>query len=231
MASTHGASTGRPAPNGAYRLLVFDWDGTIIDSIGSIVACMHATVAELGLPRIADETIRGTIGLGLSDTLEILMPGAEESLQRRVLECYRRHWIGGFCDRHSLVGGARGVLEALGRDGYLLAVATGKGRRGFERDIARFGLADLFLATRTVDEAPSKPSPGMVLDLLDELGVEAEEALMIGDTPHDLRMAANAGVAAVAVCSGSACEADLRRLAPAAVLPDVTHLDPWLRSR
>lgn len=216
------------ATNGGYRLLVFDWDGTIIDSIGSIVSCMHATVEELGLPRIADETIRGTIGLGLSDTLDILMPGAEESLQRRVLECYRRHWIGGWADRHELVGGAREVLEALGREGYQLAVATGKSRRGFERDVARFDLAELFLATRTVDEAPSKPSPAMVLDLLDELGVGPEEALMIGDTPHDLRMAANAGVAAVAVCSGSACEADLRRLEPAAVLPDLTHLPPWL---
>lgn len=213
-----------------YRLLVFDWDGTIIDSIGSIVGCMNATVAELGLPKIADDTIRGTIGLGLSDTLEILMPGSEEPLQRRVLECYRRHWLGGWADRHALIGGAHEALVTLGRDGYWLAVATGKGRRGFERDVARFGLADLFLATRTVDEAPSKPSPDMILDLLGELGVGAEEALMVGDTPHDLRMAAAAGVTAVGVCSGSACEAELEGLEPAAVLPDVTHLDRWLRS-
>jgi phosphoglycolate phosphatase len=212
----------------SYRLLVFDWDGTIIDSIGSIVGCMNATVAELGLPDIADETIRGTIGLGLSDTLEILMPGSEEPLQRRVLECYRRHWLGGWADRHALVTGAHEALLALERDGYWLAVATGKGRRGFERDVARFGLGELFLATRTVDEAPSKPCPDMILGLLDELGVRAEEALMVGDTPHDLRMAAAAGVAAVGVCSGSACRTELRSHEPAAVLPDVTHLAAWL---
>jgi phosphoglycolate phosphatase len=212
----------------SYRLLVFDWDGTILDSIGSIVGCMNATVAELGLPDIADETIRGTIGLGLSDTLEILMPGSEEPLQRRVLECYRRHWLGGWADRHALVTGAHEALLALERDGYWLAVATGKGRPGFERDVARFGLGELFLATRTVDEAPSKPSPDMILGLLDELGVRAEEALMVGDTPHDLRMAAAAGVAAVGVCSGSACRTELRSHEPAAVLPDVTHLAAWL---
>jgi phosphoglycolate phosphatase len=212
----------------SYRLLVFDWDGTIIDSIGSIVGCMNATVAELGLPDIADETIRGTIGLGLSDTLEILMPGSEEPLQRRVVECYRRHWLGGWADRHALVTGAHEALLALERDGYWLAVATGKGRPGFERDVARFGLGELFLATRTVDEAPSKPSPDMILGLLDELGVRAEEALMVGDTPHDLRMAAAAGVAAVGVCSGSACRTELRSHEPAAVLPDVTHLAAWL---
>jgi phosphoglycolate phosphatase len=217
------------AARSPYRLLVFDWDGTIIDSIGSIVCCMQATVAELGLPEIAAATIRGTIGLGLQDTLEILMPGAEEPIQRRVLECYRRHWLGGWADRHSLIGGAQEVLRSLGRAGYQLAIATGKSRRGFERDVTRFGIGDLFLATRTVDEAPSKPSPDMVLDLLAELGVDAGEALMVGDTPHDLRMAANAGVAAVGVCSGSAGEAELRRLEPAAVLPDVTHLPDWLK--
>lgn len=211
-----------------YRLLVFDWDGTIIDSIASIVACMNATVAELGLPEIEDATIRGTIGLGLADTLDILMPGTDPGLHGRVLECYRRHWLGGYADRHSLLVGAHEALRALGREGYWLAVATGKSRRGFEHDAARFGIGDLFLATRTVDEAPSKPSPEMVLDLLAELGVSPGEALMVGDTPHDLRMAANAGVASIGVCSGSACEAELRRLAPAAVLPDVTHLPDWL---
>jgi phosphoglycolate phosphatase len=213
-----------------FRLLVFDWDGTIIDSIGSIVGCMNATVAELGLPEIADETIRGTIGLGLSDTLEILMPGSGEPLRRRVVECYRRHWLGGWADRHALIAGAHEALLALGRDGYWLSVATGKGRRGFERDVARFGLAELFLATRTVDEAPSKPSPDMILGLLDELGVRPDEALMVGDTLHDLRMAAAARVPAVGVCSGSACRSELEGHDPAGVLPDVTHLAHWLAS-
>jgi phosphoglycolate phosphatase len=208
---------------------------------GAVVLFLGTTRVETGgratasldyecYPAMAERELAAleSIGLGLSDTLEILMPGSEEPLQRRVLECYRRHWLGGWADRHALVTGAHEALLALERDGYWLAVATGKGRRGFERDVARFGLGELFLATRTVDEAPSKPCPDMILGLLDELGVRAEEALMVGDTPHDLRMAAAAGVAAVGVCSGSACRTELRSHEPAAVLPDVTHLAAWL---
>lgn len=218
-----------PRASDGYRLLVFDWDGTLIDSIGSIIACMHATVEELGLPEVPDETVRRTIGLGLQETLEILLPGSGPELHARVLECYRRHWMGGFADRHALIRGAEGVLDQLGRAGYWLAVATGKSRRGLERDLTRFGLGERFLASRTADETAGKPSPEMLFEILDELGVAPAEALVIGDTPHDLRMAANAGVAAVAVASGSALGEELRDLDPLAILPDVTHLPAWLR--
>lgn len=214
-----------PAP---YRLLVFDWDGTLVDSIGSIVSCMHATTAELGLPELDEETIRETIGLGLRDTLEALLPEAGAELQRRVVECYRDHWLGGWADRHPMIRGARATLERLEREGYWLALATGKSRAGLTRDLGRFGVADLFLATRTPDEAPGKPSPGMVEAILDELGVPPAEALVVGDTPHDLRMAASAATPAVAVASGSASREVLTRLRPLAVLDDVTHLPGWL---
>jgi phosphoglycolate phosphatase len=218
-----------PRPRAPYRLLVFDWDGTLIDSIGSIVACMHATVAELDLPAVDDDVVRGTIGLGLHETLEILLPGAGPDLHARVMECYRRHWLGGYADRHLLIRGAVEVLDELARDGYWLTVATGKSRRGLDRDLRRFGLADRFLASRTADETAGKPSPAMLFEILDELGVSGREALLVGDTVHDLRMAANAGVAAVAVASGSASPDELRGLGPLAVLPDVTHLPAWLR--
>lgn len=220
MTSSHAAP---------YRLLVFDWDGTLIDSIGSIVACMHATVAELGLPALDDEAVRGTIGLGLRDTLDILLPGTGPDLRTRVVECYRRHWLGGWADRHALICGVEAVLDELAAAGYQLAVATGKSRRGLDRDLARCRIGDRFLATRTADETAGKPSPVMLREILDELAVAAEEALLIGDTLHDLRMAANAGVPAVAVASGSAPVEELRSLEPLAVLPDVTHLPAWLR--
>lgn len=216
-------------PSRPYRLLVFDWDGTLIDSIASIVGCMHATVAELGLPEIDDEVVRRTIGLGLPDTLEILLPGTGPDLRARVVECYRRHWLGGWADRHPLICGAEAVLDELGEAGYWLAVATGKSRRGLDRDLARFGVGDRFLATRTADETAGKPSPVMLREILEELGVPPEEALLVGDTLHDLRMASNAGVEAVAVASGSAARDELRSLDPRAVLPDVTHLPGWLR--
>lgn len=217
------------APPPPYRLLVFDWDGTLIDSIASIVGCMHATVAELGLPEVDDEAVRRTIGLGLGDTLEILLPGTGPELHGRVVECYRRHWLGGWADRYAFIRGVEPVLDELSGAGYGLAVATGKSRRGLDRDLARLGVGDRFLATRTADETAGKPSPLMLREILDELGVTAEEALLVGDTLHDLRMAANAGVEAVAVASGSAAEEELLSLDPLAVLPDVTHLPGWLR--
>lgn len=215
-----------PAP---YRLLVFDWDGTLIDSIGSIVACMHATVAELGLPEMSDHEVRRTIGLGLRDTLDALLPDTGPEVRTRVVECYRRHWLGTWADRHALIRGAEAVLDELRGDGYWLAVATGKNRRGLDRDLDRFDVGDRFRATRTADETAGKPSPVMLLEILDELAVPREEALLVGDTPHDLRMAAAARVDAVAVTSGSAPPEELRSLEPLAVLPDVTHLPGWLR--
>lgn len=224
--------TPRTPASGRYRrsirLLVFDWDGTLVDSIASIVGCMHATTGELGLPSIPEETIRSTIGLGLRDTLEALLPEAGTELRQRVVACYRERWLGGWGDRHPMIRGARETLEALGREGYRLAVATGKSRAGLDRDLARFGVADLFLATRTPDEAPGKPHPGMVVAILEELGVAPAEALVVGDTPHDLRMAAGAGTPAVAVTSGSAGRDELADLRPLAVLDDVTHLPGWL---
>lgn len=217
------------APPAPYRLLVFDWDGTLIDSIASIVACMRDTVAELRLPEMDDEVVRRTIGLGLRETLDVLLPGTGAELRARVVEGYRRHWLGRWADRHALICGAEAVLDELGRAGYLLAVATGKSRAGLDRDLARFRVGDRFRATRTADETAGKPSPVMLEEILDELDVPREEALLVGDTLHDLRMAAAAGVEAVAVASGSAPLEELRSLAPRAVLPDVTHLPAWLR--
>lgn len=220
----------RPSPaRRRYPLLVFDWDGTLVDSVGSIVACMHATTDDLGLPRIPDGTIRETIGLGLGDTLEALLPDTDAALRMRVVECYRDHWLASWADRHAMIAGARDTLEGLRVAGYRMAVATGKSRRGLDRDLERFGLRGLFLATRTVDEVPAgKPSPRMVEEILAELAVGCREALVVGDTPHDLRMAAGAGVAAVAVASGSGEPWVLETLEPLALLPDVTHLPGWL---
>lgn len=221
--------TRQPSLPDRYPLLVFDWDGTLIDSIASIVACMQATVAELDLPALADEEVRRTIGLGLRETLEILLPGTDDELHARVVACYRKHWLGTWADRHPLIRGAETVLDELAGTGHRLALATGKSRRGLDRDLARFGLHDRFVATRTADETAGKPSPVMLLEILAEVGLPAGEALLVGDTPHDLRMAANAGVHAVAVTSGSADAEELRHLGPLAVLPDVTYLPGWLR--
>ena len=212
----------------SYELLVFDWDGTLMDSIASIVECTRATLGDLGLPSLPDETIRGTIGLGLRETMEILCPGGGDEMFSRVLECYRKHWLATWRDRPVLFEGVRELLEALAADGYLLAVATGKSRRGLDHVLAETGLAEVFHATRTVDEAFSKPHPKMLLDILDELGVQPRSAVMIGDTTYDLEMARSAGTASIGVCTGSHGREELQRLGPLACLEGVVELREWL---
>jgi phosphoglycolate phosphatase len=212
----------------ALRLLVFDWDGTLMDSVGSIVACTQAVVRDLELGEIPEATIRGTIGLGLRETVEALVPGCTDELCLSVLERYRHHWFSTFRDRPVLFAGVEEVLRNLAEEGWLLAVATGKSRRGLEYVLDQSGLRGLFHSTRTADEAFSKPHPRMLLDILDDLGAAPGEAVMIGDTTFDLEMARNAGMAAIGVCTGSHCREELQRLAPLACLETVVELPAWL---
>jgi phosphoglycolate phosphatase len=211
-----------------YRLLVFDWDGTLMDSVGVIVACAQTMLRELGLPAHPDSVIRNTVGLGLRETIDQLVPGCDAELYGRVLETYRAHWLSTYQNQPLLFPGVPDMLRQLEAEGYLLGVATGKGRRGLEYALAQSGLSGLFHATRTVDEAPSKPHPGMLLDILDELGVRPEEAVMIGDTVYDLEMARSARTAGLAVLSGSQAREELERFEPLACLETVALVPDWL---
>ena len=211
-----------------YRLLIFDWDGTLLDSIATIVACTQATLEELEQPRADEEVIRGAIGLGLRETVNRFAPGCDDELYGRIVEVYRRLWFEEFVYHPRLFSGSREVLEELRQSGYLLAVATAKSRRGLDQDLEGTGLGHQFDATRTVDEAHSKPHPQMILDILDELGVAATRSLMIGDTTHDMLMAHNAGTAAVAVLTGSQSRSELSEASPQAFFDNLTELPPWL---
>jgi len=210
-----------------FRLLVFDWDGTLMDSVGSIVACLLHSLRELGFEALPEASIRGTIGLGLSELLEQLYPGATRLERLRLIECYRHHWVTEYRRRPVLIDGVRRVLETLEAH-YCLAVATGKSRTGLDRDLERTGLRSYFSATRTIDEAMSKPHPQMLLELIDELGVTPSETLMVGDTTFDLEMARNAGSAAVAVLTGAQQREELMDCAPLECLPSVGELPAWL---
>jgi phosphoglycolate phosphatase len=215
------------ARNG-YRVLIFDWDGTLIDSISSIVECTLATVREIGMGEPPVSGIRDGIGLGLRESVERLAPGCDEEVFQEILSVYRRHWLATYGHRAQLVPGARAILEELAADGYLLAVATAKSRTGLERDTKRLGVAELFSTTRTVSEAPSKPDPQMILDIVEALDTRPEQILMIGDTTHDLEMAHNAGVAALAVCTGSQNRERLEQARPLGCLDSVAELPAWL---
>ena len=220
-----------PLDANPFRLLVFDWDGTLMDSIGPIVACAQATIRELELGELPEETVRGTVGLGLRETIEILSPGCDDALYGRILEGYRKHWHTAYRDMPLLFDGVDQMLRDLAEEGYLLAVATGKSRRGLDYALEQTGLSEVFQATRTADEAFSKPHPQMLLEILDELGVSPREAVMIGDTTYDLEMARNARTHAIGVCSGGHCREELLRLEPLACLDQVVELAAWLVGR
>lgn len=216
----------------SYRLIVFDWDGTLKDSIASIVGCGRAALADVGL-ETTEERIRGTVGLALDRSIESWVPGIAASDLELVVARYRHHWIERFHAEGQLFAGVEEALVELERAGHLLAVATGKSRAGLERDLARLSFAERrqipFAATRTADETAAKPSPQMLLELMEELGATPGETLMIGDTTHDLEMAANAGVDALAVLGGAMNREQLTPLA-LALLDGVHELPHWIDS-
>lgn len=211
-----------------YDLLVFDWDGTLIDSIASIVGCTERALADVGAAPVSPEAIRRTIGLGIREMIEELVPQCDDALFARICGAYREHWRGGMGSAHQPFAGVDSMLGELAQAGYFLAVATAKSRRGLEADFARTGLKPHFIASRTVDEAPAKPRPEMLEGLLVELGVHRTRALMIGDTTHDLQMAANAGTAGLGVLSGSHTAEQLAAARSLTLLPSVRELPAWL---
>ena len=210
-----------------YSLLVFDWDGTLIDSASAIASCIQEAAREMGLPVPDRERASHVIGLGLHDSLRHAVPTLEPQDYPQFIDSYRRHFLN--CeDSMQLFPGMRELLARLRDRGHLLAIATGKSRRGLQRALELATLDEFFHATRCADETQPKPHPAMLLELLEELAIEPQGSLMIGDTSHDLEMARAAGVAAVAVCYGAHPERSLRALSPLACVPSVTELEQWL---
>ena len=212
-----------------YPLILFDWDGTLADSAAIIVQAMQRACADLGLPVPADADARYVIGLGLHDALRHVAPSLPVADYPRLSARYRVHYT----DRDAaipLFGGIAEMLDALAARGHQLGVATGKSRRGLEEALAQAGIASRFVATRCADEGFPKPHPDMVQKLLECTGVPPESALMIGDTIHDLQLAANAGIDAIGVAYGAhphdALEAEPHR----AIVHSVGELSDWLRA-
>lgn len=210
-----------------YRLIVFDWDGTLFDSAAVIAECIQLAAREMALPVPDRRTASHVIGLGLNDSLRHAMPSLPPERYAEFLALYRRYFIERE-DTLSLFAGVPALLEALKRRGHLLAVATGKPRRGLDRALQASGLGALFAATRCGDETRSKPDPAMLLELMTELAVERTNLLMIGDTSHDLGMAQNAGVDAVAVGYGAHPLESLSALGPRACVGSLGELGQWL---
>jgi len=211
-----------------YDLLIFDWDGTLMDSIARIVNCFGNACTDSGLPRPSDAAMRHVIGLGLTEAVDTLLPGVDEAARERVVARYREHFLHIDQTAMPLFEGVRAGLEAFAGQGYLLAVATGKSRRGLDRVLEETGLGGLFVATRCADEAFSKPHPKMLEDLLDYTGLESNRALMVGDTTYDLQMARAASMDSLAVSYGVHSREDLLAHAPRACLDSFDAVRQWL---
>lgn len=212
-----------------FKLLVFDWDGTLMDSQARIVACVQAAAADLDLEVPSSDEAKNIIGLGLAEAMAILFPRSDQREQQSIVERYRYHYLGKNQTPTELFSGAREVLEALAGEGYLMAIATGKGRSGLNRVLEKTGLGQLFHTTRCADDAFSKPHPDMLLQILDELGVNAKDALMIGDTEYDMAMALNAGTHALGVTYGVHEKERLLRHTPLECVDEVTQIPAWLK--
>jgi phosphoglycolate phosphatase len=212
-----------------YELLIFDWDGTLMDSAGVIVDSIQKACADIDIDVPDDRACRQIIGLGLIQALQTLLPNLPEEQYPRLVEQYRHHYLGRDADIPLFAGVHAGIRE-LHDAGFKLAVATGKSWKGLERALDHSGLRRYFSATRCADQTHSKPHPAMVEEIIDELLMDKSMALVIGDTSHDMLMAANAGVDRMGVSYGAHLPEDLHAHAPVVVLDSFQEVHKWLMS-
>jgi phosphoglycolate phosphatase len=212
-----------------FRLLVFDWDGTLVDSTGIIAASIQQACCDLGLPVPLESAAKFVIGLGLADALRKVAPTLAAADYPRLSERYRHHYLARDADI-PLFEGAREMLDELDARGHLLAVATGKSRVGLARALAHQRLEHRFVASRCADEGFPKPHPDMLLRLMERCEVSASETLMIGDTSHDLELARNAGANALAVTYGAHGADGLASHTAVAMVSSIAELRSWLEA-
>ncbi|WP_373754480.1 HAD-IA family hydrolase [Neisseria weixii] len=210
------------------KLVIFDWDGTLADTTLPIIATVQESFTENGHAAPEADQIRPLIGYNLPTIVRHLAPDLNLRQQEEIIETYAAHYLNPNNRNMTLFPDAIPCLETLKAQGYWLAVATGKGRTGLDNSIAQTGTAGFWLATTCASEQPSKPAPDMVLKLCDELGLMPSETIVIGDTTHDLDMAANAGAPAIAVTTGAHTEEKLRTSPHLAILPNLSALPDFL---
>jgi phosphoglycolate phosphatase len=212
-----------------FDLIVFDWDGTLMDSAATIVHALQAAAVDIGVEPPSEARARHIIGLGLYEALQHAMPNLTPDHYAALSERYRYHYL---ARDHELVlfEGASDLVARLAEQGYMLAVATGKTRTGLDRAFAQSGLGPVFHDSRCADECHSKPHPQMLMELMDAFAVEPERTLMIGDTTHDLLMARNAGTVSLGVSYGAHPRHELVPMASGGCVDSISELAGWLKA-
>ncbi len=210
-----------------FDLIAFDWDGTLFDSTAIITRCIQDAVRDVGGTVPTDEAASYVIGLGLMQALAHAAPDVPQDKYPELGARYKYHYLQHLNDI-SMFKGVLPMLLELRAQGYLLAVATGKSRKGLDEALHAVELKGLFHASRTADETAGKPHPRMLHELMAELGVPAERVLRVGDTTHDLQLALNAGCASVGVSYGAHEPAAFEALQPRFIAHSVAELHRWL---
>lgn len=212
-----------------YQLLIFDWDGTLVDSIGRIVASLRHAAETCDLDQLSDERLKGIIGLGMVEAIDSLYPQLRSSVE---LECFRQaygeHYMALENQPSALFPGVLEALDSFRAEGYQLAVATGKSRRGLQKVLEGHGWLEFFDVTRCADETASKPDPLMLHEILRHCRMRPEQALMVGDSLFDLQMARRAGVHSVAVGHGALPLELLQAESPELAINHFDELRSWL---
>ena len=218
-------------PPGRFSLLVFDWDGTLCDSLDGIVVAMSEAARRFGLPPRQRADLLDIIGLGLDQGITALYPDLDETRRKEIASAYRETYLAIAGAHTQLYPDAAHTVRRLHGEGYLMAVATGKSRRGLDRAMQQCGMQQYFHASRCADETFSKPHPQMLEELIEIFGVTPDTTLMIGDSEHDLQMAANAKVPAIAVNYGAQSRTRLLEFNPLSCLDRLADLPAWLARR
>ena len=223
-ATASAEAAGRPR---RFDLIAFDWDGTLFDSTQIIARCIQEAVQDVGGARPSDAAAAYVIGMALTQALAHAAPDVPPEKYPELGHRYRYHYLH-HQDDLALFDGVLPMLGALQARGHLLAVATGKSRRGLDEALQSVQLRGMFDGSRTADETAGKPHPLMLQELMAELDVPPERVLMIGDTTHDLLMARNAGCASVGVSYGAHNAAAFAQCAPLFTADTVPQLRDWL---
>lgn len=211
-----------------FDLIIFDWDGTLVDSIDWIVHCIQQAAMEFDFPVPDSQAAKDIIGLSIENAMLQLFPDVDENRQQLLIKHYADVFFSRQIGPDDLFPGVNSMLDELKTKGYKLAVATGKKANGLRQAIQATGVNNVFCTTRSADQTESKPSPLMINEIICELGIEKHRTLMIGDSIHDLQMAINAGVNSVGVCCGAHSAQVLQAYDPIMCLPYPTDLLDYL---
>ncbi|MBT6411412.1 MAG: HAD-IA family hydrolase [Betaproteobacteria bacterium] len=210
-----------------FDLIVFDWDGTLVDSTAHIAKSIQNAYADNDLPVPNETAAKHVIGLGLVDTFNYLSPDLTKEQHLGIVDRYRHHFLDADKTIHSFKHVTEGLQNLVDRN-YLLAVATGKSREGLDRALTKVDFGHMFSITRCGDEGFPKPNPDMLNFIMDDLGVFPDRTLMIGDTTHDLLLAHNAKTKSIGVTYGAHEKNKLAALNPLACVDSFEELMAWL---